>query len=115
VLENNVNNYGVEAYLDAINMRLMQDYALWSIFVAAERTPTVEEMRLAAQGSAIINLGKDGRAYQLPPPQVSESLVRWKAELDARQQLGGMQHGRGNPGGDDGVAIRGDLAGRLRC
>lgn len=108
VLQNNVNSYAVEAYIDAINMRLMQKSAQTILVTAADKSLTAEELQNAAQGDVIVQLGRDGRLYEVAPPQLSDSLVRWKAELDARQQLGGMPNTAvaGIESGMTGVAIQ---------
>lgn len=90
VMENNINAYAVESYIDSINMRLMKDAAQWILATASETPLNAEQLKEAMKGNGLIQLGKDGRIYTVAPPQLSDSLVRWKAELDARQQLGGM-------------------------
>jgi hypothetical protein len=111
VLETNMAAYAVESYIKAIKMRLMQDAAHWSFATASERPISAEELKAAMAGNATIQLGQGGRIFPIQPPQLSESVAAFEAQLDALQQMGGMPNTAiaGVQAGMTGVAIQESL------
>jgi hypothetical protein len=117
VLENNVNAYAVESYINATRMRNLQDFTNWAIAIASERNINVEELKLAFQGNTVLFLGKDGRVFPVQPPEISKTVTDFAVYLDGLQQMGGMPNTAiaGISTGMTGVALQeailqGDLA-----
>ncbi len=118
ILESVKDTYAVKNAMNGYAMRLMKDAIYSTLAINDERPHTADELKDLHRGPTVLNLGPDGRAQYLAPPQLSESLVRWGQTLDRYAQSGGMPDAAlaGVSEGMTGVAIQeAALQGDLRA